>query len=184
MKVTDTKINGLLVIEPKVYKDNRGYFFESFNSSKLPVEVAQIDWVQENESFSTKGVLRGLHFQIGTMAQSKLVRVIAGSIYDVAVDVRKDSPSFGQWFGIHLNGENKKQLFIPRGFAHGFVVLSETATFLYKCDNFYAPEAEGGVIYNDPQLGIEWPIDTEEMIISEKDRNLPSLADYTASSVL
>ncbi len=178
MKIIATDISDLLVIEPTVYTDARGYFFESYNASKWPKTMTTQSWVQDNESQSTKGVLRGLHYQRGDMAQAKLVRAITGEIYDIAVDLRPDSESYGKWFGITLTAENKKQLYIPRGFAHGFVVLSEEAVFAYKCDNYYSKEDEGGIIYNDPTLNIQWPINTSLIQLSEKDKVLPVFGNH------
>jgi len=171
-----THIKDLWVFEPNVFEDHRGYFFESFNKATFFKETGlNVDFVQDNESKSTKGVLRGLHFQKGEYAQAKLVRVIQGEVQDVAVDLRKDSPTYGEHFSINLSGENKKQLFVPRGFAHGFLVLSETAIFSYKCDNYYNKESEGGIIYNCPKIGIEWQLDTANLLLSDKDIILPGL---------
>lgn len=178
MIVRETKLKGCMVLEPKVFNDERGYFFESFNQKTFNKLVEQnIAFIQDNESFSSKGVLRGLHYQIGEHAQAKLVRVIKGRVLDVAVDVRKNSSTFGQYIAIELTEENKKQLFIPRGFAHGFVVLSDTAVFSYKCDNFYNKASEGGVIYNDKDLNIDWKLDEKEFIVSKKDLELPTLKE-------
>lgn len=175
MKTTETKLKGCFIIEPQVFNDDRGYFYETFNQQKFEKLIGQsIDFVQDNESFSSKGVLRGLHYQKGTFAQAKLVRVTQGTILDVAVDLRKNSPTFGEHIAVEISSENKKQLFVPRGFAHGFVVLSETARFLYKCDNFYNKESERGIIYNDKTLDIDWKIPQNELIISEKDTILPT----------
>lgn len=178
MKIESTPIKGLITIEPKVHRDDRGYFYESYNKKKLPEELRIYDWVQDNESQSTRGVLRGLHYQTGRHAQAKLVRAITGEIYDVAVDLRRTSKTYGEWYGILLNDVNKKQLLIPRGFAHGFVVLSETAIFGYKCDNFYDKESEGGIVYNDKKLSIDWPIDLNEVQVSEKDGLLPAFGKH------
>tara|TARA_R110002096_G_scaffold54740_6_gene141101 strand:- start:2056 stop:2601 length:546 start_codon:yes stop_codon:yes gene_type:complete len=176
MKVTETKLKGCFIIEPKIFEDKRGYFLESYNQKTFNKLIgANINFVQDNESFSSKGVLRGLHYQVGEHAQAKLVRVIKGSVLDVAVDVRKDSSTFGQYVVVELTEENKKQLFVPRGFAHGFVVLSDTAIFSYKCDNFYNKASEGGIIYNDKDLNIDWKLDEKEFIVSEKDLLLPIL---------
>ena len=176
MIVKETKLKGCFILEPKVFEDSRGYFFESFNQNTFNKLIGQnINFIQDNESFSSKGVLRGLHYQIGEYAQAKLVRVIKGSVLDIAVDIRKDSPTFGQHVSLELSEENKKQLFIPRGFAHGFIVLSDTAIFSYKCDNFYNKESEGGIIYNDKDLNIDWVLNENEFIISEKDLQLPNL---------
>lgn len=174
MTVRETKLKGCFIIEPKVFEDKRGYFFESFNQKAFNKTIGEeVNFVQDNESFSTKGVLRGLHFQKGESAQAKLVRVLKGKILDVAVDIRKDSPTFGKHFSIELTEDNKKQLFITKGFAHGFVVLSDTAMVFYKCDNFYNKETESGIIYDDKDLNIDWHLEQEELIISEKDLSLP-----------
>lgn len=175
MNIEETKLKGCFIIEPKVFEDKRGYFFESFNQSKFNDLLGyQINFVQDNESFSSKGVLRGLHYQTGDYEQAKLVRVISGKVLDVVVDLRKDSVTFGQHVSVELSSENKKQLFVPRGFAHGFIVLSDTVIFTYKCDNFYNKESEAGIIYNDLNLGIDWLLNSNEIIISEKDTQLPS----------
>jgi len=174
MIVKETKLKGCFILEPKVFEDERGYFYESYNEKTFNDAIGnEVKFVQDNESFSTKGVLRGLHFQKGAHAQSKLVRVIKGSVLDVAVDLRKASETYGRYISIELSEENKKQLFIPRGFAHGFVVLSNTAIFSYKCDNFYNKEAESGIIYNDKHLNIDWKLPEEALILSEKDLHLP-----------
>ncbi len=170
MKIQKTPIDGLLVVEPKVFEDDRGYFFECFQTERYKESGINAAFIQDNESKSVRGVIRGLDYQIGADAQAKLVRVIDGCVFDVAVDLRKNSPTFGQWFGVELSGENKKQFYIPRGFAHGFSVLSETAIFSYKCDNLYAPESERGILYNDPELNIDWKIPDSEAIISAKDQ--------------
>lgn len=176
MKLTETKLKGCVILEPKVFSDERGYFLESFNNDLFnKLTNTKTDFVQDNESFSTKGVLRGLHYQSGEFAQAKLVRVISGKVLDVAVDIRKDSETYGKHIAVELTGDNKKQLFVPRGFAHGFVVLSETAIFSYKCDNFYNKASEGGIIYNDVSLGIDWKLAQKDLIISEKDTILPKL---------
>ena len=176
MIITKTTLEGCFVLEPKVFYDQRGYFVESYNQQTFNSAIGQnVLFLQDNESLSSKGVLRGLHYQKGEWAQAKLVRVINGSVLDVAVDLRKDSVTFGKSFSVELSGENKKQLFIPRGFAHGFVVLSDTALFSYKCDNFYNKESEGGIIYNDKYLNIDWKLDEKALIISEKDLLLPNL---------
>ncbi|WP_158846514.1 dTDP-4-dehydrorhamnose 3,5-epimerase [Algibacter sp. L1A34] len=178
MKVTETKLQGCYILEPKIFKDKRGCFFESFNEAMFNQLIGEnVNFVQDNESFSSKGVLRGLHYQTGEYAQAKLVRVVKGSVLDVAVDLRKESVTFGQYFSIELTEENKKQLFIPRGFAHGFVVLSDTAIFSYKCDNFYNKESEGGILFNDPTLNIDWVMSKEEFIVSEKDLILRTFND-------
>jgi dTDP-4-dehydrorhamnose 3,5-epimerase len=179
MTAVETKLKGCFIIEPKVHIDLRGHFFESFNQNKFNELIGtNIDFVQDNESFSSKGVLRGLHFQTGEYAQAKLVRVVKGAVLDVVVDLRKDSPTFSKHFSIELSEENKKQLFVPRGFAHGFVVLSETAIFSYKCDNFYNSASEQGLRYDDPSLGIDWKLPTNEFIVSEKDEELLTLVEY------
>ena len=176
MIFTQTKLKGCYIIEPKIIRDERGYFMESFNEKTFQNGVGQaVHFVQDNQSFSSKGVLRGLHYQTGEHAQAKLVRVLQGEVLDVAVDIRPDSPTFGQYESVLLSGENQKQFFVPRGFAHGFLVLSETATFFYKCDNFYNKESEGGIIYNDETININWQFSLEDLIISEKDKAQPTL---------
>lgn len=176
MEVNETNLKGCYVIEPKVFEDKRGYFYESFNKVTFFEQTGlEIDFVQDNESCSSKGVLRGLHYQVGEHAQAKLVRVLQGSVLDVVVDIREDSDTFGQHFSIELSSDNRKQLFIPRGFAHGFIVLSESATFFYKCDNYYNRKSEGGIIYNDKSLQIDWKLNENEFIISDKDVQLPTL---------
>ncbi len=173
MLFTDTPIDGLKVFEPKVWEDERGYFFEAFNQRTFEEAEITAKFVQDNQAFSTYGVLRALHYQVEPYAQAKLVRVLQGEVLDMAADIREGSPTYGQWYGIRLSAENKKQLFIPRGFAHGYVVLSETAEFFYKCDNFYSREHEGGIVYNDPSLNIDWEIDEGDIILSDRDRNMP-----------
>lgn len=174
MTVTETQLQGCFIIEPKVFKDQRGYFFETFNQKQFNELIGTtINFVQDNESASTKGVLRGLHYQTGTFSQAKLVRVIKGSVLDVVVDLREGSETYGEQFSIELSGSNKKQLFVPRGFAHGFIVLSDTAIFSYKCDNYYNRASEGGIIYNDKTLNIDWQLPEDQFIISEKDLELP-----------
>lgn len=176
MNFIPTKLSGCFILEPKVIHDSRGYFMESFNEKTFQDGVGQsVKFVQDNQSFSSKGVLRGLHYQSGEHAQAKLVRVLQGEVLDVAVDIRPESETYGQYVAEVLSAENQRQLFIPRGFAHGFLVLSETATFFYKCDNFYNKESEGGIIYNDAQLNIDWQLKQEELLISEKDTQLPEL---------
>lgn len=176
MTVTQTPLKGCFIIEPNVIQDGRGYFMESFNERRFEAEIGEhVHFVQDNQSFSSRGVLRGLHYQTSEHAQAKLVRVLQGEVLDVAVDVRPGSATYGQHFSIVLTAENQKQLFVPRGFAHGFLVLSETALFFYKCDNFYNKESEGGIIFNDPALGIDWNMNADELIISEKDTILPNL---------
>jgi dTDP-4-dehydrorhamnose 3,5-epimerase len=173
MDIVETGIPGLVVIEPRVFEDDRGYFFETFQQERYREAGIEGPFIQDNESRSVKGVVRGLHFQLGDAAQAKLVRVIQGSVYDVAVDLRKGSPTFGKWFGVELNDNNKKQLYVPRGFAHGFSVLSETAIFTYKCDNLYNREAESSINPFDKTLGINWQVKEEEALVSEKDKNAP-----------
>lgn len=176
MKFTETKLKGCFIIQPKVIQDERGYFMESFNERTFQNGVGElVHFVQDNQSFSSRGVLRGLHYQTGEFAQAKLVRVIQGEVLDVAVDIRPGSETFGQYEAVVLTAENQLQFFVPRGFAHGFLVLSEKATFFYKCDNFYHKESEGGIIFNDTSIGIDWNFDTEKLIISEKDKYLPTL---------
>ncbi|HEV7333029.1 MAG TPA: dTDP-4-dehydrorhamnose 3,5-epimerase [Flavisolibacter sp.] len=177
MPFQQTNIPDLLVFEPKVFEDSRGYFFEAYNEKIFREEGVDIRFVQDNQSRSSYGVIRGLHYQLPPYAQTKLVRVLEGVILDVAVDIRKGSPTFGQSFTIELSAENKKQLFIPAGFAHGFSVLSETAIVLYKCDQFYNKESEGGIRFDDPALHIDWQIESGREIVSEKDTALPSFAD-------
>jgi len=175
MKAIETKLKGCFILEPQVFEDSRGYFFESFNQEKFEEQVGiSVHFVQDNESYSSKGVLRGLHYQTGKYAQAKLVRVIEGSVLDVAVDIRRDSVTFGQYITVLLTGENKKQFFVPKGFAHGFVVLSDKVRFSYKCDNFYNKASEGGISYNDKTLKIDWQLREEDLIISEKDQFLPA----------
>jgi dTDP-4-dehydrorhamnose 3,5-epimerase len=177
MNIETTPIQDLVIINPTVFEDERGYFMESFNQQKLQEAGIQIPFVQDNQSFSKQGTLRGLHFQNPPFAQTKLVRVLVGEIMDVAVDLRKDSPTYGQHFAITLSAENKKQLLIPHGFAHGFSVISETALVLYKCDQFYNKASEGGIIFDDPLLNIDWGIDLNTAIVSEKDQILPLFKD-------
>ena len=177
MEVVETNIEGVIIIEPRIFKDDRGYFFESFSQREFEEKVCKTTFVQDNESKSSYGVLRGLHFQKPPFAQSKLVRVIKGAVLDVAVDIRKGSPTFGQYVSVELTGDNHRQFFIPRGFAHGFSVLSEEVIFQYKCDNFYSPQSEGAIAWNDPDLNIDWRIPVEEAILSEKDSKHPKLKD-------
>ncbi|HIQ27673.1 MAG TPA: dTDP-4-dehydrorhamnose 3,5-epimerase [Sulfurovum sp.] len=178
MKITKTKLEGVMLLEPKVFGDDRGYFVETFRQDKLEEALGyKVNFIQDNESKSSYGVFRGLHYQLSPFAQTKLVRVVEGSVIDIAVDLRKGSPTFGQHITVELSGENKLQLFIPRGFAHGFVVTSPTAVFSYKVDNYYAPECDRGVAYNDPKIGISLNIDTEKLLLSEKDKNQPLLAE-------
>lgn len=175
MNIKTTTLEGCFIIEPKVFDDERGYFFESFHQKKFQeLTGVKTQFVQDNQSMSQRGVLRGLHFQTGEYAQSKLVRVIQGSVLDVAVDLRKDSSTFGKYFSILLSEKNKLQLFIPRGFAHGFVVLEDDTIFSYKCDNYYNKSAEGGVMYNDPDLHIDWMLEEDEILLSDKDKKFMS----------
>ena len=176
MTVIETRLKGCFVLEPAIFKDDRGYFTETFNASRFNEAIgSKVDFVQDNQSFSTQGVVRALHYQTGEHAQAKLVRVLQGTVLDVAVDLRKNSPTFGQHVAVELSYENKKQLFIPRGFGHGFVVLSDTAEFFYKCDNYYNKESEGGIAYNDPVLNIDWRLPEAQIRVSEKDAILPTL---------
>lgn len=180
MQFNPQSIPDVFVIEPSVHGDHRGYFAETFRQDKLEEALGyQVDFVQDNESKSTKGVLRGLHFQLAPHAQTKLVRVIEGAVLDVAVDIRKGSPTFGHHVAIELSGENKKQLFIPRGFAHGFVVLTDTVTFAYKVDNYYSPECDRGLAFNDESLQIDWQLDNDSLLLSEKDTKQPLLSELT-----
>ena len=180
MNVIKTAIEGLVIIEPKIFKDARGYFFESFSKREFDEKVTKIDFVQDNESCSTYGVMRGLHFQRPPFAQAKLVRCVRGKVLDVAVDIRKGSPTYGKHVSCLLTEDNHRQFFIPRGFAHGFAVLSDTAVFQYKCDNYYHPEADGGISIVDPSLGIDWGIALEEAVLSNKDRHHPLLKDFNS----
>ena len=177
MKVIETALEGVVILEPELHRDARGYFFESYSRQLFDKSVRPVRFVQDNESKSSFGVLRGLHFQKPPHAQSKLVRVISGTVLDVAVDIRRGSPTFGRHVAVELSGENKRQLFIPRGFAHGFAVLSDEAVFQYKCDNYYAPASEGGIAWNDPALAIDWRIPAGAILLSEKDRHRPTLAE-------
>ena len=169
MDYIKTDIDGVFILEPKVFNDSRGYFFEAFKLEEFNKNVGKVDFIQDNESKSSRGVLRGLHYQKGEWAQAKLVRVIKGTVVDVAVDIRKSSPTFGKYVMVELSEDNKRQLFIPRGFAHGFLVLSNEAIFTYKVDNVYAPQAEASIRFDDPSIGIQWPIASEEMLLSPKD---------------
>ena len=178
MEIKKTNIEGVVIIEPRIFKDDRGYFFESFSQREFEEKVCKTTFVQDNESKSSYGVLRGLHFQKPPFAQSKLVRVIKGAVLDVAVDIRKGSLTFGQYVSVELTGENHRQFFIPRGFAHGFSVLSEEVIFQYKCDNFYSPQSEGAIAWNDPDLNIDWRIPAEKVVLSEKDSKHPRLKDW------
>lgn len=178
MKIIETEIRGLFIIEPDVYGDSRGYFFESFNKRRFEEQTGiNVDFVQDNESRSTYGVVRGLHFQRPPHAQAKLVRVVSGRVLDVAVDLREGSPTYGKHVAVELSGENHRQVFIPKGFAHGFSVLSEEAVFQYKCDDYYAPETEGAVAWDDPDIAIDWRIPADDMILSEKDKKHPRLSE-------
>lgn len=177
MKVIRTDIEDVVIIEPKVFGDHRGYFFESFSAKDFNAQVRDVKFVQDNESKSCFGVLRGLHFQKPPHAQSKLVRVVKGAVLDVAVDIRKGSPTFGKHVAVELTEDNHRQLFIPRGFAHGFVVLTDEVVFQYKCDNFYSPESEGAIAWDDPDLGIDWMVPSEKVILSAKDTSHPCLKD-------
>ena len=179
MEIIKTNIEGVLIIEPKVFGDSRGYFFESFNAKEFKEKTGlHITFVQDNESMSTYGVMRGLHFQRPPYTQSKLVRCVKGAVLDVAVDIRKGSPTYGQHVAVELTEDNHRQFFIPKGFAHGFTVLSETAVFQYKCDNFYAPQADGGINILDESLGIDWRIPTDKALLSDKDTKHPLLKDF------
>jgi dTDP-4-dehydrorhamnose 3,5-epimerase len=180
MPFIETGIKDLLIFEPKVFEDSRGYFYESYNKHTFADAGINCEFVQDNQSFSSFGTVRGLHLQLGDSAQAKLVRVIQGEVLDVAVDLRIDSPTYGKHFSVILNDTNHKQLFIPRGFGHGFSVLSETAIFSYKCDNFYDKSAESGIIYNDSDLNIDWKIPAESAIVSDKDKELISFKDFSA----
>lgn len=177
MEFIKTKIEGVYIIEPKVFNDTRGYFFEAWKKAEFEEHIGKVDFIQDNESKSSYGVLRGLHYQKGSYSQAKLVRVIKGKVLDVAVDLRKSSPTFGHYVMVELSDENKRQFFIPRCFAHGFLVLSDEAIFTYKVDNIYAPQEEAGIRWNDPDLGIQWPIDLNAVQTSEKDLKQPFLRD-------
>lgn len=189
MNIIRTGIEGVVILEPRIFGDSRGYFFESYSQWEFDALVGPVRFVQDNESRSTRGVVRGLHYQCGDKAQSKLVRVVEGRVLDVAVDIRRGSPTFGRHVAVELTGDNHRQLFIPRGFAHGFAVMSETALFQYKCDNPYSPESERGIAYDDPQIGIDWGIAADEIILSDKDRRHAPLSaatdlfDYHAGSL-
>ena len=179
MKVTKTKIPEILIFEPKVFGDERGYFMETFRSDEIKKHIGNVSFVQDNESRSSYGVLRGLHFQRPPFTQSKLVRVLEGEVLDIAVDIRIGSPTYGQHVAVLLSGENKKQLWVPQGFAHGFAVLSETALFNYKCDNYYSPTHDGGIAWDDPSLGIDWQLALEDIQLSEKDKTQAALEEVT-----
>ncbi|MCM1291331.1 MAG: dTDP-4-dehydrorhamnose 3,5-epimerase [Prevotella sp.] len=178
MEVIKTDIDGVVIIEPRVFKDSRGYFFESYSKREFDEKVQPVNFVQDNESMSTRGVMRGLHFQRPPYTQSKLVRCVKGRVLDVAVDIRKGSPTYGKHVAVELNEDNHRRFFVPRGFAHGFAVLSDTAVFQYKCDNYYHPEADGGISIADESLGIDWKINPEDAILSEKDTKHPVLKDF------
>ncbi len=184
MKTIPTPLRGVVILEPDVHEDARGYFMESYSQKLFDRSVGPVRFVQDNESRSVYGVVRGLHFQRGRFAQAKLVRVISGRVLDVAVDIRRGSPTFGQHAAVELSGENRRQLFIPRGFAHGFAVLSGEALFQYKCDNPYAPQSEGGIAWNDPAIGIDWRLPADAVRLSEKDRQHPTLAEAAAAEEL
>lgn len=177
MTIKETDIKGLFVLEPEVFRDQRGYFLESFNQSRMETLGFNYRFVQDNQSHSTYGVIRGLHYQREPHEQAKLIRVLRGSIYDVSVDIREDSPTFGKWFGLEISAEHFTQVFIPAGFAHGFSVLTPEATVFYKCDNYYNPSSETGIRFDDPDLGIDWKIDPDKSIVSDKDRMLPLIKD-------
>ena len=177
MPFVATDFPGLLIYEPRVFEDSRGYFFESYNQQSFSAEGIDIKFVQDNQAKSTYGVIRGLHYQLDPHAQTKLIRVLSGAILDVVVDLRKGSPAFGKVFSIELTAENRKQLLVPKGFAHGYSVISETAEVLYKCDEFYHKESEGGVLYNDPALNIDWQIPADKAIVSDKDTKYPGITD-------
>jgi len=181
MNVIKTDIEGVVIIEPKVFGDNRGYFFESFNAREFAEKTGiGVNFVQDNESKSRFGVLRGLHFQLPPYTQSKLVRVVKGRVLDVAVDIRKGSPTYGKYVSCEMSEDNKLQFFVPKGFAHGFCVLSDEAVFQYKCDDFYHPEAEGAIAWNDPEIAIKWPLVADEVILSEKDMHHPTLKNFVS----
>lgn len=178
MEVIKTDIEGVVIIEPRIFKDARGYFFESYSKREFDEKVRPVNFVQDNESCSTRGVMRGLHFQRPPFTQSKLVRCVKGAVLDVAVDIRKGSPTFGKYVAVELTEDNHRQFFVPRGFAHGFAVLSDIAVFQYKCDNYYHPESDGGISILDSSLGIDWHLDPAEAILSEKDTKHPLLKDF------
>lgn len=179
MEVIKTEIDGVLILEPRIFGDARGYFFESFNAKEFAEKTGlEVNFVQDNESMSRYGVVRGLHFQKPPYTQSKLVRVVKGRVLDVAVDIRKGSPTYGKYVAVELSAENHRQLFISKGFAHGFSVLSEEVVFQYKCDAYYAPQSEGSIIWNDPSIGIDWKVSNEDVLLSDKDRNHPTLCEF------
>lgn len=181
MQITQTTFSGVLLIQPKVFEDSRGYFFESYSQKSFAENNMAFDWVQDNQSSSAYGVIRGLHYQLNPFAQTKLVRVFRGSILDVMVDIRKGSPQYGKHFAVELSAENKMQILVPQGFAHGFSVLSESAEILYKCDNYYHKNSEAGIIFNDPALNIDWKVPVEKAIVSEKDLLLPRFEDIKSN---
>ena len=183
MNIVETEIKGVFIIEPKVFGDNRGYFFESFSQREFESMIGPVTFVQDNQSKSSYGVVRGLHFQKPPHAQAKLVRVVKGKVLDVAVDLREDSPTFGKYMAVELSDENHRQVLIPKGFAHGFSVLSEEAVFQYKCDEYYAPESEAAIAWDDQDLNIDWKVPAEDVVLSAKDRNHPSLKDYISKCI-
>lgn len=178
MPFTKTPIEDLLIFDPNIWDDERGYFYEAYNQKTFAAAGITRPFVQDNQARSTYGVLRGLHYQVGEFAQAKLVRVIEGEVLDIAVDLREDSPTYGHWHSVLLSAENKRQFYVPRGFAHGYVVLSPVAEFFYKCDNFYSKPHEGGILYNDPKLDIDWEVDLSEVILSAKDKELPKFGQH------
>jgi len=178
MKIVTTEIDGLIIIEPAIWSDSRGYFFESFQAERYEKAGIDVPFVQDNEAFSSKGVLRGLHYQLPPFTQDKLVRVISGSILDVAVDIRPASPTYGKYCSVMLSGENKKQFFVPGGFAHGYICLTDDVIFAYKCSNYYSKDHEGGIRYDDPTVGIDWQFDLNDAVISEKDLILPTFGEH------
>lgn len=182
MKFIETDIKGVIILEPRVFEDTRGYFFESFSQREFEEKIGKVRFVQDNESKSQYGVVRGLHFQLPPHEQAKLVKVVKGRVLDVNVDLREGSPTWGKWISVELSEENKRQLYIPRGFAHGFAVLSEDAIFQYKCDNYYAPGYEGGIRFDDPQLAIDWQVPREKMMLSEKDKYHRTLEEWRAEN--
>lgn len=183
MEYLTTEIPGVVIIKPRVFVDRRGYFFESYNKRDFDSNIGSVDFVQDNQSRSVRGVVRGLHFQCPPFAQAKLVECVEGSVLDVAVDIRRGSPSYGKYIAVELTAENHCQLFLPRGIAHGFAVLSDVAVFRYKCDNFYAPQAEGGIAPDDPDLDIDWHLTSEEIITSDKDRLHPLISEFNSPFV-
>ncbi len=178
MTFIDTPLQGLMIIEPKIWQDDRGYFYESYNEKIWRQNMPEVKFIQDNQAKSSRGILRGLHYQQGIAAQSKLVRVIHGEVLDIAVDIRKNSPTYGKWFSIRLSAANHKQLFVPRGFAHGYLTLSQIAIFAYKCDNFYSKDNERGIKYDDPSLNIDWEYNLQNVAVSKKDQLLPYLGHH------